>query len=131
MPCLGGDVPDTHCEDDPPPTEEACDVACSADCVVGSWSSWSSCSHSCATKTAEGKQSRSRTVLAIPGKGNLKIPLIILTLLHMWGMHISSTHFTFQPVRFFCLAMTDKAAIHNRSMDNRNLFIHVYPQSHS
>ncbi|MEQ2166088.1 hypothetical protein GOODEAATRI_024047 [Goodea atripinnis] len=67
-------MPDTHCVDDPPPTKEACNVACSADCVVGSWSSWSSCSHSCATKTAEGKQSRTRTVLAIPGKDGKACP---------------------------------------------------------
>uniref|UniRef100_A0A3B5A609 Thrombospondin type 1 domain containing 7B n=1 Tax=Stegastes partitus TaxID=144197 RepID=A0A3B5A609_9TELE len=67
--CVGAkDVPDDHCADDPPPSEEACEVACSADCVVGSWSSWSTCSHSCATKTAEGRQSRFRSVLAIPGK---------------------------------------------------------------
>ncbi|XP_014851900.1 PREDICTED: thrombospondin type-1 domain-containing protein 7B isoform X1 [Poecilia mexicana] len=70
----GGDVPDSHCVEEPPPTEEACDVACSADCVVGSWSSWSSCSHSCTTKTTEGKQSRSRTVLAIPGKDGKTCP---------------------------------------------------------
>ncbi|XP_047227142.1 thrombospondin type-1 domain-containing protein 7B isoform X3 [Girardinichthys multiradiatus] len=70
----GGDMPDTHCVDDPPPTKEACNVACSADCVVDSWSSWSSCSHSCATKTAEGKQSRTRTVLAIPGKDGKACP---------------------------------------------------------
>lgn len=78
----GNVVPNTHCTDDPPPTEETCEVACSADCLVGSWSSWSTCSHSCATKTAEGKQSRTRTVLAIPGKGNLKFSLI--TLIHFW-----------------------------------------------
>uniref|UniRef100_A0A3P8SWS5 Thrombospondin type 1 domain containing 7B n=1 Tax=Amphiprion percula TaxID=161767 RepID=A0A3P8SWS5_AMPPE len=62
------DVPNDHCADDPPLSEEACEVACLADCVVGSWSSWSTCSHSCATKTAEGRQSRIRSVLAIPGK---------------------------------------------------------------
>uniref|UniRef100_A0A672IN76 Thrombospondin type-1 domain-containing protein 7A n=1 Tax=Salarias fasciatus TaxID=181472 RepID=A0A672IN76_SALFA len=53
---------------------EACEVACSADCVVGPWSSWSPCSHSCATKTAEGRQSRTRTVLAIPGKEGKACP---------------------------------------------------------
>ncbi|XP_072253400.1 thrombospondin type-1 domain-containing protein 7B [Leuresthes tenuis] len=70
----GEDVLNTHCVDDPPPTEEACEVPCPADCVVGSWSSWSSCSHSCATKTAEGRQSRTRTVLAIPGKAGKACP---------------------------------------------------------
>ncbi|XP_015252845.1 PREDICTED: thrombospondin type-1 domain-containing protein 7B, partial [Cyprinodon variegatus] len=70
----GVDVPDTHCADVHPPTEETCDVPCCADCVVGSWSFWSPCSHSCATKTAEGKQSRTRTVLAIPGKDGKVCP---------------------------------------------------------
>ncbi|XP_037542046.1 thrombospondin type-1 domain-containing protein 7B [Nematolebias whitei] len=70
----GDVVPSTHCVNDPPPTEETCEVACSADCVVGSWFSWSACSHSCATKTAEGKQSRTRTVLAIPGKEGKACP---------------------------------------------------------
>uniref|UniRef100_A0A1A8PEM2 Thrombospondin type-1 domain-containing protein 7A n=3 Tax=Nothobranchius TaxID=28779 RepID=A0A1A8PEM2_9TELE len=67
-------VASTQCVDDPPPTEESCEVACSADCVVGSWSFWSTCSHSCATKTAEGKQSRTRTILAIPGNDGKACP---------------------------------------------------------
>uniref|UniRef100_A0A3P9C4G4 Thrombospondin type 1 domain containing 7B n=1 Tax=Maylandia zebra TaxID=106582 RepID=A0A3P9C4G4_9CICH len=62
------DVPDAYCVEGPPLAEEACEVPCSADCVVGPWSSWSTCSHSCASKTAEGRQSRTRTVLAIPQK---------------------------------------------------------------
>ncbi|XP_040005222.1 thrombospondin type-1 domain-containing protein 7B [Xiphias gladius] len=70
----GEDVPITHCADNPPPTEAICEVACTADCVVGSWSSWSPCSHSCATKTSEGRQSRTRTVLAIPGKEGKECP---------------------------------------------------------
>ncbi|XP_068186329.1 thrombospondin type-1 domain-containing protein 7B [Antennarius striatus] len=70
----GKDVPAVFCEGNPPPTEVACEVACSADCVVGSWSSWSTCSHSCATKSAEGRQSRSRTVLALPGKEGKRCP---------------------------------------------------------
>ena len=65
----GEEVSAAHCEGDAPPAEVACEVACSADCVVGSWSPWSACSHSCATKNAEGRQSRTRTVLALPGKG--------------------------------------------------------------
>lgn len=63
-------MPISYCVDDPPPTEVACEVSCSADCVVGPWSSWSPCSHTCATKAPEGRQSRTRIVLAIPGKGN-------------------------------------------------------------
>uniref|UniRef100_A0A665UXM7 Thrombospondin type-1 domain-containing protein 7A n=1 Tax=Echeneis naucrates TaxID=173247 RepID=A0A665UXM7_ECHNA len=67
-------VPIAHCTDDPPPTEGVCEVACPADCVVGPWSSWSPCSHSCATKTSEGRQSRTRTVLAMPGKEGKECP---------------------------------------------------------
>lgn len=70
----GVDVPFAHCVDNPPPTEVACEVSCPSDCVVGSWSSWSPCSHSCATKTAEGRQSRTRTVLALPGKEGKECP---------------------------------------------------------
>lgn len=76
-------MPDAYCVEGPPLAEEACEVPCSADCVVGPWSSWSTCSHSCASKTAEGRQSRTRTVLAIPQKGNPKFPLISLTLSHL------------------------------------------------
>ncbi|XP_034549450.1 thrombospondin type-1 domain-containing protein 7B [Notolabrus celidotus] len=64
----GGDVHIAHCLDIPPPREVACEVACPTDCVVGPWSLWSPCSHSCATKSAEGRQSRTRIVLAISGK---------------------------------------------------------------
>lgn len=69
--CLfsGEVVPTASCEGDPPPSEVACDLACAADCVVSCWSHWSPCSHSCATKNSEGRQSRKRTVLALPGKG--------------------------------------------------------------
>ncbi|XP_039883311.1 thrombospondin type-1 domain-containing protein 7B isoform X1 [Simochromis diagramma] len=70
----GEDVPDAYCVEGPPLAEEACEVPCSADCVVGPWSSWSTCSHSCASKTAEGRQSRTRTVLAIPQKDGKACP---------------------------------------------------------
>uniref|UniRef100_A0AAQ4R7R8 Thrombospondin type-1 domain-containing protein 7A n=1 Tax=Gasterosteus aculeatus aculeatus TaxID=481459 RepID=A0AAQ4R7R8_GASAC len=75
--CVGAEdvnVPIAHCAHVRPPTEAACEVACPADCVVASWSSWSPCSHSCATRTAEGRQSRTRTVLAVPGKGGKECP---------------------------------------------------------
>ncbi|XP_019738101.1 thrombospondin type-1 domain-containing protein 7B isoform X2 [Hippocampus comes] len=70
----GEDVPMTYCTEDPPLTQVPCEVACPADCVVSVWSSWSLCSHSCASKTAEGRQSRTRTVLALPGKGGKECP---------------------------------------------------------
>lgn len=85
--CLSGeDVPVTHCEGEPPPTEVACEVACSADCVVGSWSSWSACSHSCSTKNTEGRQSRTRTVLALPGKGEATHSLAYLDFHHDFSL---------------------------------------------
>lgn len=77
-------VPIALCVDDPPPTEVACEVACPSDCVVGSWSPWSPCSHSCTTKTAEGQQSRTRTVLAIPGTGIAAPPLTSLNIFATW-----------------------------------------------
>ncbi|XP_077473854.1 thrombospondin type-1 domain-containing protein 7B isoform X1 [Stigmatopora argus] len=70
----GEDVPMTYCAGDPPPSEAPCKVACPGDCVVSIWSSWSTCSHSCASKTAEGRQSRTRTVLALPGKEGKECP---------------------------------------------------------
>uniref|UniRef100_A0A8C6TPE6 Thrombospondin, type I, domain containing 7Ba n=1 Tax=Neogobius melanostomus TaxID=47308 RepID=A0A8C6TPE6_9GOBI len=56
------------------PPSVSCVVACPGDCVVGSWSSWSPCTHSCASKGAEARQSRTRTVLALPGKEGKACP---------------------------------------------------------
>ncbi|XP_041663347.1 thrombospondin type-1 domain-containing protein 7B [Cheilinus undulatus] len=70
----GKDVQNAHCLDDPPPTEVACEVVCPDDCVVGPWSLWSPCSHSCASKLTEGQQSRTRSMLAIPGKEGRNCP---------------------------------------------------------
>ncbi|XP_024919574.1 thrombospondin type-1 domain-containing protein 7B [Cynoglossus semilaevis] len=70
----GEEVSADHCEGDPPPTQLLCEVPCEEDCVIGSWSSWSSCSHSCSTKTSEGRQSRTRSVLAVPGQGGKACP---------------------------------------------------------
>lgn len=90
-------MPTGHCADDPPPTEVACEVACAADCVVGSWSPWSPCSHSCATKSAEGRQSRTRTVLAMPGKGTATLPISSL------AVNDLSMLLCFSALMFFCL----------------------------
>ncbi|KAL7991740.1 hypothetical protein Chor_015996 [Crotalus horridus] len=38
------------------------------DCVVTEWSQWSPCSHSCSNKNSEGRQSRTTSVLALPGE---------------------------------------------------------------
>ncbi|KAI4875447.1 hypothetical protein NFI96_000517 [Prochilodus magdalenae] len=67
-PLWGEPVEAELCEEDPPPAEMSCEIACPGDCVVSSWSDWSSCSHSCTNKNAEGRQSRMRTVLALPGE---------------------------------------------------------------
>ncbi|KAM6984977.1 thrombospondin type-1 domain-containing protein 7B [Aplochiton taeniatus] len=70
----GKGVPRAQCEDDPPPMAVLCRVACPGDCVVGTWSAWSTCSHSCTNKKAEGRQSRTRRVLALPGEGGDECP---------------------------------------------------------
>ncbi|XP_046701231.1 thrombospondin type-1 domain-containing protein 7B isoform X2 [Silurus meridionalis] len=62
------------CEETPPPVEVVCEVACPGDCVISSWSDWSPCSQSCAKKNTEGKQSRSRIILASPGQGGKLCP---------------------------------------------------------
>ncbi|KAL6079822.1 hypothetical protein STEG23_033913, partial [Scotinomys teguina] len=52
----------------------ACDIPCRMDCVVSEWTVWSSCSQSCSNKNADGKQTRSRTVLALAGEGGKPCP---------------------------------------------------------
>lgn len=117
--CLSGeDVPVTHCEGEPPPTEVACEVACSADCVVGSWSSWSACSHSCATKNTEGRQSRTRTVLALPGKGEATLSLAYLDFHHNFSLSV------FVAVVFLC--QTSKITDFNQSVTNWVFFPPFY-----
>ncbi|VFV43962.1 Hypothetical predicted protein [Lynx pardinus] len=44
------------------------------DCVVSEWTEWSSCSQSCSNKNADGKQTRSRIILALPGEGGKPCP---------------------------------------------------------
>nr|XP_033800454.1 thrombospondin type-1 domain-containing protein 7B isoform X3 [Geotrypetes seraphini] len=70
----GEKVPDELCIDDPSFAPTVCHLACSADCVTSEWSSWSSCSHSCSSKNAEGKQNRRKFILALPGEGGKACP---------------------------------------------------------
>ncbi|XP_072556633.1 thrombospondin type-1 domain-containing protein 7B-like isoform X1 [Paramormyrops kingsleyae] len=70
----GEAVPSERCQDDPPPSLGPCEVPCPGDCVPGAWSSWSPCSHSCSSRNSEGRQSRTRTVLAPPGQGGKHCP---------------------------------------------------------
>ncbi|KAM4697904.1 thrombospondin type-1 domain-containing protein 7B [Rhinophrynus dorsalis] len=60
---------------DTAPVQLVCKVPCSLDCVISEWSDWSSCSHSCSAKNAEGKQSRTRSILAYPGEGGKPCPV--------------------------------------------------------
>ncbi|XP_064856159.1 thrombospondin type-1 domain-containing protein 7A-like [Oncorhynchus nerka] len=46
------------------PEPIACDVPCPKNCVLSDWTSWSSCSQTCSSKTIEGKQLRTRSILA-------------------------------------------------------------------
>ncbi|NXN47599.1 THS7B protein, partial [Rhinoptilus africanus] len=70
----GEEVPPHLCSDLPRPEVVACEVPCASDCVISEWSPWSPCSHSCSSKNAEGSQSRSRSILALPAEGGKACP---------------------------------------------------------
>uniref|UniRef100_A0A8C0URH5 Thrombospondin type-1 domain-containing protein 7B-like n=1 Tax=Cyanistes caeruleus TaxID=156563 RepID=A0A8C0URH5_CYACU len=70
----GEEVPHHLCSELPHPEVVACEVPCARDCVVSEWSPWSPCSHSCSSKNAEGTQSRSRSILALPAEGGKACP---------------------------------------------------------
>ncbi|XP_010085254.1 PREDICTED: thrombospondin type-1 domain-containing protein 7B-like, partial [Pterocles gutturalis] len=70
----GEEVPHHLCSELPRPDVVACEVPCAMDCVISEWSPWSPCSHSCSSKNAEGSQSRSRSILALPAEGGKACP---------------------------------------------------------
>ncbi|XP_008946122.1 PREDICTED: thrombospondin type-1 domain-containing protein 7B-like, partial [Merops nubicus] len=70
----GEEVPHHLCSELPRLEVVACEVPCPTDCVVSEWSPWSLCSHSCSSKSAEGSQSRSRAILALPAEGGKACP---------------------------------------------------------
>ncbi|XP_066202247.1 thrombospondin type-1 domain-containing protein 7B [Saccopteryx leptura] len=70
----GEDVSGNLCPTPPPPEWMACEIPCRMDCVVSEWTEWSSCSQSCSNKNSEGKQTRSRTILALAGEGGKPCP---------------------------------------------------------
>ncbi|XP_053568516.1 LOW QUALITY PROTEIN: thrombospondin type-1 domain-containing protein 7B [Bombina bombina] len=69
----GQTVTDSLCVDEPP-IQLVCKVPCSQDCVISEWSGWSPCSHTCSNKNEEGKQRRTRSILAYPGEGGKSCP---------------------------------------------------------
>uniref|UniRef100_A0A672MWQ4 Thrombospondin type-1 domain-containing protein 7A-like n=1 Tax=Sinocyclocheilus grahami TaxID=75366 RepID=A0A672MWQ4_SINGR len=52
------------CRDAILPMPVLCEVPCPKDCVLSPWTSWSLCSNTCSGKNSEGKQTRSRSILA-------------------------------------------------------------------
>uniref|UniRef100_A0A8C3K8S6 Thrombospondin type 1 domain containing 7B n=1 Tax=Calidris pygmaea TaxID=425635 RepID=A0A8C3K8S6_9CHAR len=70
----GEEVPHHLCSELPRPEVVACEIPCATDCVISEWSPWSPCSHSCSGKNAEGSQSRSRSILALPAEGGKACP---------------------------------------------------------
>ncbi|XP_064307109.1 thrombospondin type-1 domain-containing protein 7B isoform X1 [Phalacrocorax carbo] len=70
----GEEVPPHLCSELPRPEVVACEIPCATDCVISEWSPWSTCSHSCSSKNAEGSQSRSRSILALPAEGGKACP---------------------------------------------------------
>uniref|UniRef100_A0A3P8VNT9 Thrombospondin type-1 domain-containing protein 7A n=1 Tax=Cynoglossus semilaevis TaxID=244447 RepID=A0A3P8VNT9_CYNSE len=63
------------CRDAILPMPVVCDVPCPKDCVLSPWTPWSLCSHTCSGKSTEGKQTRSRSILAYnAGEGGVLCP---------------------------------------------------------
>ncbi|XP_061442295.1 thrombospondin type-1 domain-containing protein 7A isoform X3 [Rhineura floridana] len=70
----GEEVDRQLCRDAIYPVPIVCEVPCPKDCVLSTWSGWSSCSHTCSGKTTEGKQMRARSILAYAGEGGIQCP---------------------------------------------------------
>ncbi|XP_013765928.1 thrombospondin type-1 domain-containing protein 7A-like [Pundamilia nyererei] len=65
------------CQDAILPMPFICEVPCPKDCALSPWSSWSLCSHTCSGKNTEGKQTRTRSILAYnAGEGGVQCPNI-------------------------------------------------------
>ncbi|XP_017308235.1 thrombospondin type-1 domain-containing protein 7A [Ictalurus punctatus] len=60
----GNEVNKELCDEASLPGPVSCVVPCPNDCVLSPWTSWSTCSQTCSSKSAEGKQTRTRAILA-------------------------------------------------------------------
>ncbi|XP_043922684.1 thrombospondin type-1 domain-containing protein 7A isoform X2 [Protopterus annectens] len=70
----GDEVERQLCIDAVFPAPIICDIPCPKDCVLSMWSEWSSCSHTCSGKNTEGRQMRTRSILAYAGEGGIQCP---------------------------------------------------------
>ncbi len=80
--CASGiEVEKEMCADEVSPSSVPCVVPCPKDCSLSLWTEWSTCSQTCSSKTAEGKQMRTRAILAYnAGEGTEDETQTILTL---------------------------------------------------
>lgn len=72
------------CRDAILPMPVLCEVPCPKDCVLSPWTSWSLCSNTCSGKNSEGKQTRSRSILAY-NAGDGRVFTIIKQLLYSFS----------------------------------------------
>uniref|UniRef100_A0A673N1Q8 Thrombospondin type-1 domain-containing protein 7A n=1 Tax=Sinocyclocheilus rhinocerous TaxID=307959 RepID=A0A673N1Q8_9TELE len=71
----GTEVEKEMCVDEVYPSSVPCLVPCPKDCALSLWTEWSTCSQTCSSKTAEGKQMRTRAILAYnAGEGGSSCP---------------------------------------------------------